>query len=479
MFFKSVRFKSLLWYILFLTLTLSAFSALTYGNFKRNLYDDFDDLLSSRAEGVINSIGIYWTSQGASIDGFIGAAKDWVEEKRKDPDLMSIFVRIVNVKGETVVASKSIPRVEAIPVDDFNDVLKGEESFNTVKGELLDGKKHKFRVYTRPVSDVGGIRYIVQVIGPVGLVALALKNLEVILFILLPLTILLAAVPGILLARITLRPVDKMVKTLKQITAENLKLKIHIPDTKDEITRLADTFNDMIERLDRSFASQQRFIQDVSNKLKMPISILKEELQQASRKGFPQKDQEVILSRTLEEMDGLSRIIEDLLILSRFGNNQILLEIRRVNLVRLIESVLKDMKIMAEQKDIASSFTCDDKIILDGDENQLRRLFLNLLDNAIKYTHRGGKVNIDAVKDGKFVKISISDTGIGIPEDEIPYIFDRFYQVAKLRGATSGFGLGLSSAKSIVDGHQGEITVISQPSKGSIFTIILPLSYPG
>jgi len=494
MFFKSIRFKVIFWYMVMLALTLFSFSAITYGGFYKGVYGDFDDLLSSRAEGVVNSVNTYWQArhphtpqdeaapamqEEAVMKDFIAVARNWVEEKSKVPDLLRISVQILDINGKGVVASKLMPHIESLDKEDLADILKGEDSFDTVNGEMINGKKTRFRVYTRPVTEYGKAAYIVQVAGPVEVISVALANLRLVLFVLLPLAILLAGIPGFLLVRMTLRPVDKMVDTLRQITTENLKLRIHIPDTRDEIRRLADTFNDMIERLDRSFSSQQRFIQNISNELKVPMSILKAELDAALKENHSQEEYKTILSRSSEEIGGFSRTIENLLAITRFDDNQLVLEIKRINLTRLVEKSLKDMQVLADAKEIDVSFVCSDTIVLDADAAQIRQLFMNLLDNAVKFTPRKGKITVTLSRDGAFARAAVSDTGLGIPQNELDYIFDRFYQATNTRNIHHSFGLGLSSAKWIVEEHKGTISVESQCGAGSTFTVILPLSYPG
>jgi len=487
MFFRSIRFKMMLWYMLLLTLTLLSFSAILYGSFNKLLYANLDDLLSSRAEGINNSITAYWGAkemdmqhEDTTLNGFAKIAANWVEEKRKDPELMSIFVRILDRKGEAVVASKNMPQLEPLDKDDMADLLAGEDDFSTLKGETADGKKVKFRIYSKPVTDAlrGEVGYIVQVTGPASLIALASKNLFWALFLLLPLTVVLAGLPGVILVRLTLKPVDQMINTLKQTTAENLKLKIHLPDTKDEIRRLADTFNEMIERLDRSFSSQQSFIQDISSELKTPLTALKKEFEAAKDGSISPQDYAALVGRGLEEMKRFERVIEELETLAKFDNNRMALEIRKVKLPPLLEKALENVRPEALKKEIVLSSVLKEAIVIDGDERQLRALFANLLDNAVKYTNRRGSVTVSARKKGRHAVVIVNDNGIGMEESELPYIFDRFYQVNKSRVSSGSFGLGLSIAKSVSEVHKGEIAVESKPGKGSTFTVSLPLVYP-
>ncbi|MDO8535807.1 MAG: HAMP domain-containing sensor histidine kinase [Candidatus Omnitrophota bacterium] len=481
MFFKSIRFKVLAWYMLLLAVTLFSFSVILYGSFSKILVNNLDDLLSSRAEGVADSVHTYWHDKGGTSDiaPFLNIARDWVEEKRKDPELMKVFVQILSVKTERLVSTKSMPFIAPIPKQDLDDVLAGDDSFNSLGGVFTDGKKTKFRVYTRSVIEDGKVIYLVQAAAPIELISIASGSLRVILFILLPLTIILAGIPGVLLAGLTLRPVDGMINTLKHITAENLKLRIHMPDTKDEIKRLADTFNDMIERLDRSFSSQQNFIKDISYELKAPLFVLKEELAAVLNKTSSKEEYEAVLRRGMVELDQFSEIIDNLIVLARFDNSQMPIEIKKVNLTGIVEEVLRSAKASASEKDVILSSFLQDVIILDGDEDRLKRLFTNLVDNAIKYTRRNGKVVVAAHRGKDSASITVSDTGIGIPEDELSYIFDRFYQVNQSRSGKNGFGLGLSVAKSIAESHKGKIAVESQPGKGSSFTVTLPIYYPG
>ncbi|MFH0772005.1 MAG: ATP-binding protein, partial [Candidatus Omnitrophota bacterium] len=401
----------------------------------------------------------------------------WVKEKSNDPKLVDIIVQIFDAGGNSIVSSKNIPGIMVLSRESLGFVLNGKGHFDNFNIELPDGKTLSLRALTIPVIENDKVAYIVQVTSPLTQVAAALNRLRFILSLLLPAAIFLTGVVGLFLAEFTLKPLKKIIKTVRQITAENLKLRVDLPDTKDEIKRLADTFDDMLEKLDKFFSSQQQFINDVSHELRTPLTILKGELEVALKKVRSQKEYESILHSSLEEMDKINRIIENLLMLARFDNKDVSLEIKPLGLNRLIQNILDDIKILSDQKVIQINFSSEEKnIILEADESQLRRAILNVLDNAIKYTPENGKVFVSFKKENNRVELKISDTGTGIAKENLPFIFDRFYRVDKSRD-TNGFGLGLSITKSIIEAHKGKIEVASQPNQGTSFVISLPLSH--
>ncbi|MBI5409398.1 MAG: HAMP domain-containing protein [Nitrospirae bacterium] len=488
MFIKSVRFKIILWYMLVLALTLAVFSVTLYRNFSQKLYGDKDDILQSRVGGVVDSIDTYWeaerleaTAMGINPEAFskinninfAKIAQRWVEEKSDDPDLLNIIVQIFDVNGALIASSKNISNVSIFSKKALTSEFQKKKRFDTVSVELSPGSEMTLRMLTMPVVENNKVAYIVQVASPLGSTIETLKNLKITLFLLLPLTVFFTGVIGAFLAKLALNPVDKMIDTIHQITAENLKLKITIPDTKDEIKRLADTFNDMLERLEKTFSSQRRFIEDFAHELKTPLSILKGELEVALKKIRSTEEYETILQSNLEEVNRINRIAEDLLMLARFDSSAIVLEKKPMNLTPLLKSIVDDMTVLSEQKSISMVFPAPPSMTIYGDKDRVKHLFINLLDNAIKYTPAGGKVNVSAGQEEYFAKIAVSDTGAGIPENEIDHIFDRFYRHDKSRHKP-GFGLGLSIAKSIAEAHGGRIEVKSRLNRGTTFTVFLP-----
>jgi len=448
---RSIRFKLILWYMLMLVLTLSVFSILLYNIFSNSIKSSSDVLLRSRAEGIANSIDTYWETERleAIKDGvvveefskvdninFAKIARRWVEERSDDPQLIGIIVQIYGADGGRIAYSRNIPSISILSKATFDYVLRGKSRFDTITIDLPESKPEDLRAFTMPVLENNKVAYIVQVARPLIIVSSARHALKMLLFILLPLTVLLTGIIGSILARFA--------------------------------------------NLERSFMMQKQFIEDLSHELKTPLSVLKGEMEVTLKKMRSPEDYEVILKSGLDETNTLIRIVENLLMLARFDSNAIALEMRQLDAAGIIRDAARDVKVLADRKKItivlpegAPEGASGSSARIKGDQGQIRRLFLNLLDNAVKYTPDGGRVTVDITEGDPFVKIAFIDTGVGIPAGDLPHIFDRFYRVDKSRGSV-GFGLGLSICRSIVEAHRGRIEVASEPGRGSTFTVFLP-----
>jgi heavy metal sensor kinase len=490
MFLKSIRFKISLWYVSIFSLTFVGAGVVIYHNLSLKLRGSIDDMLQLRAEGIVNSIDTYWETEkieaarkGAQLEtlskinnlNFIKIAQRWVLEKTNDPELLDIIVQIFDSNGEQIASSKDIRDIVSLPSETFTSVLRGTSRFDEVSAQMPFGNPQEMRTLTFPVTENGKVAYIVQVISPLTHMYATLGNLKLILFLLLPLTILVSGIVGALLAKLTLSPVNRMIDTAQRISGENMRARIDAPKSKDELRRLADTFNEMLGRLEDSFLSQRKFIEDLAHELKTPLSVMKGELEVTLKKVRSTKEYESALDSNLEEVDKLIRILEKLLVLAQLDRSVVALEMKPLVLSQVVEDVVNDIKILAGQKNISIQFMTRGEATVFGDETRLKQLFLNILDNAIKYTPPQGKVTVQVGAEADRAKVVISDTGIGIPQDIMPYIFDRFYRADKARDI-SGSGLGLSIARSILEAHKGQIEVQSAPNKGSTFIIFLPLS---
>lgn len=481
MFIKSIRFKITILYMAILALTISSFSAVLYHNVTKGLYNNMDILLKSKAGGISKAINTYWEASGleALASGvkpdevlkkrrnfnFAKVAQNWVREESKDAELLNIIVTVFDTDGGAIASSKNARGLTQIPEKDFISVLQGKMRFDTV-GSM--------RIFTTPVFENEKVAYIVQVASSLQPLQAALNNIKVALFVLFPFTVLATGIMGAFLAKVTLRPVDKMIHTIHQITAENMKLRLESPGTKDEIQKLSETFNSMLERLEHAFTSQKKLFENLSHELKTPLTIMKGEFEVVLKKLRAPGEYESVIKSALEEVDRVVRLAENLLFLARLETKEVFPEKKKLDLNPVVRGMVNNVMGLAKSKNISLSCRADEKLLISADEGQLKTLFLNILDNAVKYTEPGGAITVVSTKIGPSAVVRIKDTGTGITKEEIEHIFDRFYRTDKAR-ANAGFGLGLSIVKSIVDAHNGFVKAESGPSKGTVFTISLPL----
>ncbi|WP_245719868.1 ATP-binding protein [Paenibacillus tianmuensis] len=281
---------------------------------------------------------------------------------------------------------------------------------------------------------------------------------------------------GWLISSKTLQPIKKIVTATNSISVTNLHERLPIEGSEDELQILAKTLNSMIDRLEISFAQIQQFTSDVSHELRTSLTILRGEIDVALNKDRSAEEYKSVLYSVMEEIVYLSDMVEKFLYLSTKTSdpNQIVSKV--IDGIRLFEYVRNHLSSIAVNKKIELTFKTPETITFHGDEDLLRRLFVNLIENAIKYTPEGGTVAIHVTSKGKFAQIEVIDNGIGIPEEHLPYIFQRFYRVGDSRTRSQGgTGLGLSLCKWIVEVHKGTIEVRSKPHHGT--TVILSLRH--
>ncbi len=303
----------------------------------------------------------------------------------------------------------------------------------------------------------------------------ALDGIFLIFRILAPIAILISLVGGWFLAHTSLRPVDAITSTARKISAQNLNQRLPAHTVDDELGRLTATFNDMIGRLQESFMQIQRFSADASHELRTPLTIMRGEIEVAlRRKRLPAPTRELLTS-VHHELIRLSSIVESLMILIKSESGRLAFQFDNVALDAMLRGLAEDARVLASRRKIKVLIGPMEPATVRGEATRLHQLFLNLIDNAIKYSEPHSTVTLSLQRIEGNVEVSIRDTGIGIPKKEISKIFNRFYRV-KTDG--SGSGLGLAIAKWIAEAHHGTIRVNSREKKGSTFVVTLPLAQP-
>lgn len=284
---------------------------------------------------------------------------------------------------------------------------------------------------------------------------------------------------GYLLARKALAPVGRMAATAAEITASRLDRRLAASNPDDELGQLARTLNDMIERLERSFSEVRRFTADAAHELRTPLSMMRTAAEVALRSPRSPEQDGRVLEDLSEEIERLTRLVSQLLFLCREDVGLPTGPREAVRLDEVVREVAGHMQVMAEEKAVSLDVACGRPRLVQGDRDRLRQLLFNLLDNAIKYTPSGGKVSVRDVSSNGTAGIAVSDTGIGIPAEHLPHVFERFYRVDPARGTEGGTGLGLAICRSITEAHHGRLVIESEAGRGTSITLSLPAANGG
>lgn len=289
---------------------------------------------------------------------------------------------------------------------------------------------------------------------------------------------LVAAVWSNFLTRKSLRPITNITSTTRRISSTNLEERIGVSAADDEIDELARILNELLERLQKAFESQQRFVSNGAHELKTPLTILRTHWEdELNNPELPLESREKIAG-DIETIARLNRVINNLLLLSQTEFAQDAFEFESVSLDLLLSAVVSEMEILADMKSQELRLTKIEPVVLRADKDRLHQLIFNLLDNAIKYTPEKGNINVSLRVDDGEALVIVEDNGIGIPGEDLPYVFDRFYRVSDDRSLeTAGSGLGLSICRMIAETHRGSIDLAGRAGKGSTFTVRLPIKH--
>ena len=466
--FKSIRSRLTAWYVTLLAIILILFSVLLNYFLAKRLHESVDNSLTVSATVVATSATMRLGN--SPLPGLNQLFEQFMNQGN-----LNKFYRIYDGSGNVGSRSKNISASQ-FPLSQpaYADALEGKNSYET----FTVGGQQPIRVITMPILLEGKLINLVQVGTSLEAVQETLRNLKIFLFTAVPSVLILAALFARFMARRALKPISRIIDTAREIgQGQELSKRIPVLKIKDELGQLALTFNEMMNRLENSFAQMRQFSSDASHELRTPLTVLKGQNELIlSKQRKPEEYQEVI-SSNLEEINYMSKVLEDLFVLSKSDENQVNLDYKPVDLRALVEEVCKHAEILAEEKNIKIIIAFLEPIEIKGDEVRLRQMVWNVLQNGIKYTQQGGELKISLQNEGDFALLTIQDTGIGIPEEDLPLIFNRFYRVDKARTRDEGgSGLGLSICRQIAEAHKGKIEVESKLGIGTRFKIRLPNS---
>ena len=461
-----LRVRLTLWYGCALAMVLITFSVVLYVITARNLRDDVDQSLEETATAAVRSL---------QERGFLPLI-DEEELLSQFPELARIdkFFQIFSPSGTITIRSPNI-RQHEVPLSRtaLEATLNGQTIFESAKYP----HEPPLRLISVPIIHRGNLLYIVQVGTSMESIEDTLRRFLILLIVAMPIALAVSLAAGWFLAGRALRPVDAITLAAQRIAAGDLSQRLTMPASSDEIGRLAGTFNNMIGRLDASFRQIRQFTSDASHELRTPLTVMKGETELVLRRPRALEDYQSVLESNLEEIDRMTRIVEELLFLSRADMGEVKMESMPVPLKALVEDIHRQATVLGQDRNIEVALGTVMPALVQGDELRLRELLLNLVENAVKYSHTGGKVEIGLGTTGQEAILSVTDRGIGIAPGDHAKIFDRFYRADDARAHTKkGTGLGLAICALIAEAHKGRITVKSNVGQGSTFTVRLPLA---
>jgi signal transduction histidine kinase len=278
---------------------------------------------------------------------------------------------------------------------------------------------------------------------------------------------------GIFLAIRTFRPIRHLIEAVRSVFIGKLETRVRIPHTGDEIDELARLFNVMLEKIEALIKAMRDSLDNVAHDLRTPMARLRAGAERALRSEQNIDVYREALADSIDELDQILKILNTLMDISEAETGIMKLDLKAFDLATLIEETVDVYEYLAEEKALTIQRRVPSNLCLKADPNRIRQAIGNLLDNAIKYTPPGGKVELNAYLDGKDTVITVKDTGIGIPPEDLPRIWDRLFRGDQSR-SVSGLGLGLSLVKAVVEAHGGKVEVTSEPTRGSVFTIRIP-----
>ena len=444
----TIKTRITLWYALLLLFILVVFNVFIYMVTSRILLKNNEDLLVEDTRQVFSII----QSEGDLLR---------FETPYKIIATNSYFV-IFDSSGKTSLASDIQPEILSLPIE------KDQTRYLTINNT-------RWIVADTAIKIEDEIVGWVRVSRSLEFTMAVLKNLRIIIFVSIPFYILLASFGGFFLASRALRPIDRITKIAKEISKGDLSRRIKMKNTGDEVGRLADTFDEMLDKRESSINKERQFASDASHELRTPIAVINAQVEQALSSKRRINEYREALRTVGNEGRKMNHIISQLIMIYMSEEGRYKFNFETIELNEIISDIVEEFKTIADTKKISIDFKPENKIMIKADQTLITRLFINLIENAIKYTHENGRISINSGKDDRNANVIIEDTGIGISEKDIPYIFDRFYQAESSRSG-NGTGLGLSIVKWIVNIHKGFIDVKSNVNKGTTFIIKLPIS---
>lgn len=459
---KSIAFRLAAWYSVVFASGLAVFGITAWFAMRASLYHATDDELSDRVRGVET----FMKKQISALS--VPEIRDEFREHSVLGPGGDLF-QVCDAQGQWLYRS--------VPLENLNVPIQTPYSLRTALLEDRNLNGNVLRFYSQAIT-VNGKPYTVQVASLMNEGLGALERFRLLLILATPVLLLAATAGGYFLSTRALAPVDAISRAAQRINIENLTDRLDVPRTGDQLQRLSETLNATFLRLEGSVRRIKQFTADASHELRAPISLIRTTAEVAVQRNRPASDYREALDDILHEAERTSQVVDSLMLLARADSGAEVLDLQPVDARLIVKDAAEQGEKLARSKGLRFELeTPAAAVNVKADADALRRVFLILIDNAVKYTPVGGIVKVQIGASGGFAVASVSDTGIGIAEDDMLHVFDRFWRADKVRSrAAGGAGLGLSIARWIVDQHHGTLSAESGQGQGSVFRISVPLA---
>jgi heavy metal sensor kinase len=465
---RSIRFRLAAWHAVLFAAVFALLGSLLYFSVRQYLDDTLLETQARRARQIAATLLVNAPRTGeAYVVGEIKALYS--------PELSDRFIRVSRKDGSVLYVSGP-PNDQSFDPSRVPPLGTDSRAESTRAEKLGDGRTLLIASFRAATAEGP---YLVEVGTSADPVDRFVRHLLVLLALGLPFVVAVAAAGGYLLVRRALKPVDQLAMKAEIITQHNLSERLPITETGDELGRLSIALNHMITRLDDAFGNSKRFVADASHELRTPLTVIQGELENLAADAQLPAELRDRIGSSLEDVERLGKIVQKLLALSRLDAGEAQQEWVRLDLAALAGATSDQMQLLAEDKNINLTREAGHPVFVMGDQARLKQVVVNLLDNAFKYTPDGGSVHLRVRESSGRGVLEITDTGVGIPPEALPLVFERFFRVDRERSLEgSGAGLGLAIVKSICAAHGGRVEVESVLGSGSRFAVTLPLA-PG
>ena len=464
----SLRYRVTGFFVGWLALALVVFSAAVYLGVKTFLAKSLEHTLADNAQNIASHYVVQREARGETW---------FLKEMTEDfpPDTGDQFVRVT--QGDKVLYTSGDMRNPYVSTSKLP--LPSDPAWvNAIHRETAESGQ-RLMVYTFAYSAPDGPPVLVESAATIDPIKHVLRSLFLILLLTTPIILVVASIGGYALMSHSLRPVVVLTDQAERVGRKYMGERLPVIRSGDELERLSLSLNRMIDRLEDTLAHNHRFSADASHELRTPLTIIRGQLEELTQRPDLSAEAKDDVGSALEETDRMSHIVESLMAITRLDCGGERIQMVPVDLMAMASVTVDQMHLLADEKNISLICETGPPVKVAGDPIRLKQVMVNLLDNAIKYTASGGSVSVRVAAEGERAVMIVSDTGIGIPEEALPFVFDRFYRADKARSRESGgVGLGLAIVKSICSAHDGSISVKSGEGRGTTMRVDLPLLRP-